>query len=77
MKEYQEEQEKAFLGVKPEINENNIVFMSKSEVLECVEHLLTKKIERISTKMKTKQSLHEMLVEDGKMDKEERISKLK
>lgn len=77
MKEYQEEQEKAFLGVKPEINENNIVFMSKSEVLECVEHLLTKKIERISIKMKTKQSLHEMLVEDGKMDKEERISKLK
>lgn len=77
MKEYQEEQEKAFLGVKPEINENNIVFMSKSEVLECVEHLLTKKIERISIKMKTKQNLHEMLVEDGKMDKEERISKLK
>ena len=70
LKEYQEEQEKAFLGVKPEINENNIVFIKRNEVLECVEYLLTKKIERISAKMKNKHNLHEILVEDVEMDKE-------
>ena len=59
------------------MNENNIVFMKKDEALQCVEWLLKKKIERISIKMKSSSNLQTILKEDVKMDKQERINKLK